>query len=332
MPGLETQLELFDQHREHDPSPELSAHAPEAMFGRVVTAMVTPFYGRGLVNYDAAQELAVWLQDHGSEGLVVAGTTGESPTISHDEHITLIKAVHEAVDIPVLAGTGSNNTMEAESLSRRVTKNEAAEGLLVVSPYYNRPDDDGIEQYYRDVAAVTDLPIVIYDIEARTGRAVAEDTIERLVNEVPNIVGLKDASKDMPVKAVSLAGKLAGSEFQLYSGNDNMNLELARSANAVGAISVASHWAGPELARMYDALAWGMDDLAGRINDILDESYTFEAHTRPNPQPAKAMMRYLGLAVGIARKPLFSTSESEQQLEEEAAGVYQRLKQAADEL
>ena len=169
--------------------------ATRPRFGRVMTAMVTPFTADGALDLDGAVDLARWLVACGNEGLVVAGTTGEAPTLSHDEQIDLIAAVIDAVDVPVLAGAGSNDTAAAVELTERATAAGAA-GILSVTPYYNRPPQAGLEIHFTAVAAATDLPVIIYDIPVRTGRKVNTETLLSLAHGVENIAGIKDAAGD----------------------------------------------------------------------------------------------------------------------------------------
>ncbi|MEY2430557.1 MAG: 4-hydroxy-tetrahydrodipicolinate synthase, partial [Acidimicrobiaceae bacterium] len=159
-------------------------------WGAVLTAMVTPFDDRGALDLDAAAELARWLQDHGNDGLVVAGTTGEAPVLTESEKLDLWRAVSEAVTIPIVAGTGSNNTAETVELTRKASAIGVA-GVLVVGPYYNRPPQAGIEAHFRATAAATDLPVMIYDVPPRTGRRIARDVLVRLFSDVTNLVAFK---------------------------------------------------------------------------------------------------------------------------------------------
>ena len=161
-----------------------------ARFGEVVTAMVTPFAGDGALDVDAAVELARWLTDHGSDGLVVAGTTGEGPVLSDDEDRELWRAVAEAVTVPVVAGTGTNDTAHSIELTKVAAECGVA-GALVVTPYYNRPSQAGLEAHFQAVAGATGLPILIYDIPIRTGRKVSNEVMLRLAREVPTIVGVR---------------------------------------------------------------------------------------------------------------------------------------------
>ena len=182
--------------------------AASPRFGRVMTAMVTPFDGEGRLDLDAARDLARWLEAHGNDGLVVAGTTGEGPVLSDDEKLSLFAAVVEAVSIPVVAGTGSNDTAHSVHLTQEASKLGVA-GILAVGPYYNRPSQAGMEGHFRALAAATDLPIVIYDIPIRTGRKIATATMLRLAREVPNLCALKDAAGN-PGETAGLISERAG--------------------------------------------------------------------------------------------------------------------------
>ena len=271
-------------------------------FGRVITAMVTPFDGTGALDLDAAVELARWLAAHGSDGLVLSGSTGESSVLTDNEKVALWRAVAEAVTIPVIAGTGSNDTEHSVIMTRRATET-GVEGVLVVTPYYNRPSQAGIYEHFRFVAeAAGDLPVLVYDIPIRAGRRIGTQIMLRLAREVPAIVGLKDAAGDPPSTAHLVAQAPAG--FEVYSGDDNMTLPLL-AVGAVGVISVAAHWVGPQFRRVIDAFLAG--DLAEAIAghaELLD-SFDFESSPEfPNPLPAKAAMRALGLRVGQCRLPM----------------------------
>jgi len=272
-----------------------------ARFGKVLTAMVTPFRDDGSLDLDTAASLAQWLSDNGSDGLVIAGTTGEAPTLTHDEQIDLIGAVVAAVDVPVVAGAGSNDTAAAVELTERAQK-AGADGVLSVAPYYNRPSQAGLAKHFASVAAATDLPVVIYDIPVRTGRKVDTATLLDLAHGVANIVGVKDAAGD-PAETAALIAH-APDDFEVYSGDDSLTLPLL-SVGAVGVIGVATHWAGAEHAEMIAAFEKGDVAAARQINASLMPSFDFETGlAAPNPIPAKAMMRLIGLPVGRCRPPL----------------------------
>ena len=289
-------------------------------FGRVITAMVTPFDDRGTLDLAAAVELARWLAAHGSDGLVLSGSTGEGSVLSDDEKVDLWRAVAEAVTIPVVAGTGSNDTAHSIALTRRATEC-GIDGVLVVTPYYNRPSQAGIFEHFRVVAeAAGELPVVLYDIPIRSGRRIETATMLRLAREVPNIVALKDAAGDPPTTAHLVAQAPAG--FEVYSGDDNMTLPLL-AVGAIGVISVASHWVGPQWRAVIDAFLAG--DLAGALaghTELLD-SFVFESSAEyPNPLPAKAAMRALGLRVGQCRLPM---GEATSELDAQAAKILAAL-------
>jgi 4-hydroxy-tetrahydrodipicolinate synthase len=272
-----------------------------ARFGRILTAMVTPFDEAGDLDLDAARDLARWLEAQGNEGLVVAGTTGESPVLSDDELLALWAAVVEAVGIPVVAGAGSNDTAHSVALTAEASALGVA-GILAVAPYYNRPPQAGLEAHFRAVAAATDLPVMVYDIPIRTGRKVATPTLLRLADEVTNIVALKDAAGNPGQSAEVVARAAPG--FELYSGDDSMTLPLL-AVGAVGVVGVATHWTAPDHVELFDC--WEKGDVAGarQVNARLLESFAFETSDEaPNPLPTKALLRTLGLRVGQARLPM----------------------------
>ncbi len=291
-----------------------------ARFGTVVTAMVTPFDDEGALDADAAAALARWLIDHGSEGLVVAGTTGESPVLSDDEKLTLWAAVRDAVTVPVIAGSGTNDTRHSVHLTREAAA-IGVDAILAVTPYYNRPSQAGLEAHFTAMAEASDLPVVLYDIPIRTGRKIDSSTILRLLDDVPNIVAVKDAAGD-PAESARLLDKGPDS-LELYSGDDSMTLPLL-SIGAVGLVGVATHWAGPEFGELIAAHAEGDTEQALGVNASLAESCRFETSAEaPNPIPAKAMMRTLGLEVGDCRLPMGPEPAG---LEDEARRVYAGLR------
>jgi 4-hydroxy-tetrahydrodipicolinate synthase len=263
--------------------------------------MATPFDDEGALDLDGAVALARWLTDHGNDGLVVAGTTGEAPVLSDAEKIDLWRAVTEAVTVPVIAGAGGNDTAHSVELTKRATEAGAA-GILAVTPYYSRPPQSGIEAHFRAIAAATDLPVMIYDIPIRTGRKVAHETLARLAHEVPNVLAVKDAAGNPGESARLLAE--TPDRFELYSGDDALTLALL-AIGASGAVGVATHWVAEQTAEMIGAFTKG--DVAGAraINARLVESWAFETgDLAPNPIPTKAVLRVLGLPSGQCRLPL----------------------------
>ena len=218
-------------------------------FGSILTAMVSPFDAEGALDLGAATTIARFLQEQGNDALVVGGTTGEASVLSDDEHLSLVETVAEAVTIPVVAGTGSNDTAHAVWLTEEAGKLGAA-GVLVVSPYYNKPPQAGVEAHYRAVADATDLPVIVYDVPGRTGRRIAGDVLRRLFSEVPNILAFKDATGDVPAAAELIAD--VGDHFELFAGDDGLTLPLL-SVGGVAVIGVSTHWATPEFRELFDA-------------------------------------------------------------------------------
>ncbi|MFK7917452.1 MAG: 4-hydroxy-tetrahydrodipicolinate synthase [Ilumatobacter sp.] len=290
-----------------------------ARFGRVSTAMVTPFDDDGELDVDTAVSLARWLVSQGNEGLVVVGTTGESATLSIDEKLTLFEAVAAAVTVPVVGGTTGSNTRQDMGLTAEASKLGLA-GILVVAPYYNRPSQTGFELHFRAVASSTELPVVLYDIPKRTGRKVSTDTLVHLANDVTNIVALKDAAGDPSETAKVIAR--TGDDFEVYSGDSPMNLPLM-SVGAVGMVGVCTHWAAPDHVQMLNAWAAGDIGAAQAHNRRLLESYEFEGNDdAPNPVQPKVMMQTLGHPVGACRLPMGPAPAG---TDAAARGVYERL-------
>lgn len=272
-----------------------------AQFGSVLTAMVTPFDDNGDLDIDGAQKLAKWLVANGNDGVVVSGTTGESATLTHEEQGDLITAVREALpDHSVVAGTGSNDTRAAIELTERANA-AGVDGILVVTPYYNRPSQAGLDRHFRAVAAATDKPVVLYDIPVRTGRKIETETLLALA-EVDNIVGIKDAAGD-PAETASLLSRADGA-YEIYSGDDTLTLPLL-SIGGVGVIGVATHWVGREMSNMIDAFNKGEVAEAIALNTIMIPSFEYETSLdAPNPVPSKTMMNLLGVSVGDCRSPM----------------------------
>jgi 4-hydroxy-tetrahydrodipicolinate synthase len=269
-------------------------------FGAVLTAMVTPFNEDGTLDLDGAQTLARHLVDHGNDGLVIAGTTGEAPTLTDDEKRDLWRAVKEAVTVPVIAGSTSNDTAHSVHLTKMAT-DVGVDAILAQTPYYNRPSQAGLAAHFRAVAAATTLPVMLYDIPIRTGRKIHHDTFVSLAGDTPNIVAVKDAVGD-PAQSAALVAAVPS--LELYSGEDKMTLPLL-AIGACGTVSVASHWAGLQQAEMFAAFAKGDVDVAREINARLLESWDFQgSEAAPNPIPTKAMLRVLGLPGGPCRLPM----------------------------
>jgi 4-hydroxy-tetrahydrodipicolinate synthase len=290
-------------------------------FGRVLSAMITPFDDEGQLDLDVAVTLARHLQSTGHDGLVLAGTTGEAPTLSDEERLSLFAAVIEAVTIPVIAGTGTNDTRHSVHLTKQAQQLGAA-GVLAVCPYYNRPSQAGIEAHMRAIAGAGELPVMVYDIPVRTGRKISTATLLRLFRDVPNIVALKDAAGNPGETAGLISSAPAG--VDVYSGDDSLTLPLM-AVGIVGVVGVATHWTGDDHQLMFDL--WEKGDVVGArlVNSRLLESFAFETgDDAPNPIPTKAMMRHLGFAVGQARLPIGDAPEFVEQRAPEVLANLQR--------
>ena len=277
-----------------------------AKFGRVLTAMVTPFTQEGEVNYAVAEKLAVHLADHGTDALVVCGTTGESPTLSWDEEYQLFQVVQKAVagKAKVIAGTGSNSTHEAIIATQKAAK-LGLDGALLVVPYYNKPPQEGLYQHFKAIAeAVLELPLMLYNIPGRTGQNLQPETVARLA-EVPNILAIKEASGDLD--QASQIRRLTPPNFGIYSGDDSLTLPLL-AVGGEGVISVASHLVGEQLQQMVEAFLQGRPQAAIQIH--LQLLPLFKAlFLTTNPIPIKAALKLQGWEVGATRLPLCSASD-----------------------
>ena len=275
--------------------------------GCLLTAMVTPLDDAGDVDYDRTTRLAQKLIAEGSDGLVVAGTTGESPTLSHAEKLAMFETVREAVgpDVTVVGGTGNNDTPDSVYLTRAATDLQVLDAAMLVGPYYNKPSQEGLYQHFATCAAATDLPIIAYNVPARTGKNIEASTVLRLAHEIPNIVAVKEASGDFIQVSVICADK--PDDFDVYSGSDEFTLPML-SVGGVGAISVASHLVGPDLADMIAAFHGKDTQKACRIHHKL--LGIFEALFLPSGNPAclKRAMELTGFPVGGCRLPIVSAS------------------------
>ena len=285
----------------------LSAELSPAPFGRVITAMVTPFDSQGAVDLALAGRLARHLVDTGSDGLVVCGTTGESPTLSWQEQLQLLEAVRQAVGpgVKVLAGSGSNSTAEAIKATREAAA-AGADGALVVVPYYNKPPQEGLEAHFRAIAAAApDLPLMLYNIPGRTGCSLQPGTVARLM-DCPNINSFKAASGT--TEEVTQLRLACGPRLAIYSGDDGLTLPML-SVGAVGVVSVASHIAGRRIRAMIEAYFGGQGAVALSHHEQLQPLFKalFEI---TNPIPVKAALELSGFPVGPPRPPLFSLPDA----------------------
>ncbi|HEY1698692.1 MAG TPA: 4-hydroxy-tetrahydrodipicolinate synthase [Trebonia sp.] len=279
-----------------------------APFGRTMTAMITPMARDGAIDYDGAARVATYLvDDMRNEGLVVNGTTGEAPTTTDEEKERLLKTVIEAVGdrAKIVAGVGTNITAHTIHLARQA-QDAGADGLLVVTPYYNKPAQDALAAHFLAVADSTDLPIVIYDIPGRTGSAVATDTLVKLAAH-PNIVGVKDAKDDLN----ATSHVLTRTDLVYYSGTDLLNLPLL-SIGAVGFVSVVGHVVGDRLLELVRAHEAGRNADAIRIHRELLPVYD-GIFRNQGVVMAKAALDLLGLPGGTVRQPLLPASDAERQ-------------------
>ncbi|MGY1454994.1 4-hydroxy-tetrahydrodipicolinate synthase [Streptomyces sp. SS8] len=292
---------------------------PQTPFGRVLTAMVTPFTADGDLDLDGAQQLAVHLVDAGNDGIVVNGTTGESPTTSDAEKAQLVKAVVEAVGdrAHVVAGAGTNDTRHSLELARAAER-AGAHGLLAVTPYYSKPPQEGLYRHFTAIADATGLPVMLYDIPGRSGVPINTETIVRLA-EHPRIVANKDAKGDLG----RASWAIATSGLAWYSGDDMLNLPLL-SVGAVGFVSVVGHVVAPELRALLDAHLSGDVTKATEIHQKLLPVFTGMFRTQ-GVITTKAALALQGLPAGPLRMPLveLSPEETEQLKRDLAAGGVQ---------
>ncbi|MEV2252495.1 4-hydroxy-tetrahydrodipicolinate synthase [Streptomyces sp. NPDC050147] len=278
---------------------------PQTPFGRVLTAMVTPFTADGALDLDGAQRLAAHLVDAGNDGLVINGTTGESPTTSNAEKAELVRAVVEAVGdrAHVVAGVGTNDTRHSIELARDAER-VGAHGLLTVTPYYNKPPQEGLLRHFTAIADSTELPVMLYDIPGRSGVPINTETIVRLA-EHPRIVANKDAKGDLG----RASWAIARSGLAWYSGDDMLNLPLL-SVGACGFVSVVSHVVTPELRAMLDAYATGDVQKATEIHQKLLPVFTGMFRTQ-GVITTKAALALQGRPAGPLRLPLVELSHAE---------------------
>lgn len=276
-------------------------------FGKVLTAMVTPFNQDLEIDYQRTQELVVRLIESGSDGVIVSGTTGESPTLTKKEKLNLFRAVVEAIGGKgtVIAGTGSYNTAESIELTKEAEKT-GVDGLLLVAPYYNKPSQEGLYRHFKEIVGATSLPAIIYNIPGRTGVNISADTIVRLA-EIDNIVGVKESSGNLA--QVGEIFEKTPSDFLIYSGDDALTLPVL-SIGGVGVISVAGHIAGRKISEMVTAFERGDIGKAAEINASLGPLFR-ALFINTNPIMVKTACNLVGLKVGGLRLPLVEASEKE---------------------
>jgi 4-hydroxy-tetrahydrodipicolinate synthase len=275
-------------------------------FGNVLTAMITPFTADGEVNYAVTEKLAVHLADHGTDTIVVCGTTGESPTLSWDEEFELFRVVKSAVagKAKVMAGTGSNSTAEAIEATQKAAK-MGLDGSLQVVPYYNKPPQSGLYQHFKAIAESSDLPLMLYNVPGRTSQNLQAETVARLA-KIPNIVAIKEASGNLD--QVSQIRRMTPPEFAIYSGDDSLTLPML-AIGAKGVVSVASHLVGDRLQQMIRAFESGQVQKATQIHLELLSLFKVLFVTT-NPIPVKAAMSLQGWQVGDLRLPLCAPDDA----------------------
>ncbi len=273
-------------------------------WGRLITAMVTPFDEELNVDYEAACSLAKKLVNEGNTALVITGTTGEAPTLTNDEKINLYKIIKKCVDVPVIAGVGTNNTITT-IVNAKAALDAGVDGLLIVTPYYNKPDQDSLYCHFKEVANSVDLPIMLYNVPGRTGCNILPETVEKLA-QIDNIVALKEASGNIIQFAEII--KRVPKDFIIYSGDDSMLLP-ALSIGCYGIVSVASHVVGPEMKEMIDAFVSKDTERAKELHlkllDIFKNLFIIS-----NPIPVKAALNLMGFNVGGVRLPLTEAREN----------------------
>jgi len=277
----------------------------QAPFGRLITAMITPFAKDGSIDWDGVATLANHLADHGHDAIAVNGTTGEAPTTKSSEKLEIIKVVKSTVGsrVKVLSGAGDNETSYTVEQAKR-SADAGADGLLIVTPYYNKPPQAGIEAHFKAVASATDLPIMMYDIPGRTGVEIESDTIVRLF-ELPNIVALKDAKGNL----AATSDVIARCGIPVYSGDDILNLPFL-SIGAVGFVSVCGHTVGNELKEMLSAWFAGDTARALEIHQKLIPVFKGTFKTQ-GAILTKAAMNLMGLPGGTTRLPLVDATPAQ---------------------
>lgn len=276
-------------------------------FGSLITAMVTPFRDDHAIDIDGAERLATHLLDTGSDAIVVSGSTGESPTLTHKEKAELFRAVGGVVRGrgQLICGTGTYSTAETLELTQ-AAEDAGADGLLVVTPYYNKPPQRGLIAHFERVAEATDLPIIAYNIPGRTATRIEHDTLMRLA-EQPNIVAVKDSTGDF--QGVSRLMAEAPPDFEVYSGDDWATFGYV-CLGAVGVVSVASHLVGPQIRQMIELIQTGDVPAARKIHEDLSPLFNALFITS-NPIPVKAALEMLGLPAGVPRLPLVPATPEE---------------------
>ena len=276
--------------------------------GEVITAMVTPFNEKREIDYPAVEKLARHLADNGSDAILVAGTTGESPTLTHDEEYELLYAVKGTVsgDAKIIMGAGSNSTRTAVDVAKKV-ETLGADAILSVVPYYNKPNQQGMIEHFGAIAKSTNLPIILYNIPSRTGVNMLPQTVAFLAKEYSNIVALKQSNSDLDL--ISELKAQCPKDFAIYCGDDSLTLPML-SLGAHGVVSVASHVVGEEIKSMIHNYKSGQVKAARNMHQTLFPLFK-KLFMAPNPVPVKAVLSRLKLIENYVRRPLFELNELE---------------------
>lgn len=269
--------------------------------GEVITAMVTPFTKEGQVDYDKAAELATYLLDNGSDSLLITATTGECPTLTHEEEVELLSTVKRAVknECKVIMGAGSNSTSEAVKYAK-IAEKEGADAILSVAPYYNKPSQDGLKAHFAEVAKAVNIPVILYNIPSRTGVEILPETVKYLAEKYENIVAIKQSHPDLD--KISEMKDICPADFDIYCGDDSLTLPML-SLGAKGVISVASHIYGEEIKSMIEDFKTGQVESALNMHMILYPMFK-KLFMAPNPVPVKAALSKLGVIKDYVRLPL----------------------------
>ncbi len=276
--------------------------------GRVITAMVTPFKPDLSIDFDSLEKMVNHLISTGSDAILIAGTTGETPTLSHEEEEEIFAFVKKTVNgrVKLIMGAGSNSTETAVN-SSLMAKNLGADAILSVVPYYNKPSQKGMYEHFSAVAKAVDLPVILYNIPGRTGVNMQPVTIAKLANEYKNIVAVKQSNSDLDL--ISDIKMLCPQDFVIYSGDDSLTIPMM-SLGAYGVISVASHIAGSEIKEMINAFVEGENEEALKLHLKLYPLFR-KLFMAPNPVPVKAALEYTGIIREYVRKPLVVLDEDE---------------------
>lgn len=288
-------------------------------WGRLITAMVTPFDENLNVDYDAAVKLGRKLVEEGNTALVITGTTGEAPTLSFEERTALYRRMKLKVDVPIIAGVGTNSTKNTIE-NAKAAEEAGADALLVVTPYYNKPDQDSLYEHFKSVAESVKLPIMLYNVPGRTGCNILPETVEKLA-KIENIVALKEASGNL-VQMSDIIARVP-KDFLIYSGDDVMLLP-ALSVGAYGVVSVCSHIVGPEMKEMIDAFVAGETKKATELHLKLLKIFQL-LFIIANPIPVKAALNMTGTNVGGLRLPLTEARESIQDMIRKELEVLEKI-------